>query len=250
VFTETEIQKMVFFDIETAPGHASLDELVIENPKLAELWSARCDYLRTRFEENRELSDEQLYLEKAALTPEFNRIVCVSFGRVSFSEDPISFKNTPSLVIKSYSSVDEAQILDGIQKVFTSFATYKFVGHNIKRFDIPVLCKRLLINSRPLPKGLQIQNLKPWEMPFIDTSELWSFGAWQEGFISLELLVTVLGLETPKNDIKGTDVGRVFWEESNISRITKYCEKDVLAGVQAILKLSNLDIVEDYQLQK
>lgn len=249
MFTEAEIQKMVFFDLETAPGYASLSDLEMAHPKMAELWKKRCEYLRTRFEENKDLSDDELYLEKAALTPEFNRIVCATFGRVSFSEDPVSFKSTPSLIIKSYSSDDESEILDGIQKVFTSFAAYKFVGHNIKRFDIPVLCKRLLINGRPLPKGLQVQNLKPWEMPFIDTSELWSFGAWQESFVSLELLVTALGLETPKDDIKGADVGRVFWEEGNIERITKYCEKDVLAGVQAILKLSNLEIVEDYQLQ-
>ena len=249
MFTEAEIQKMVFFDLETAPGYASLGELEMAHPKMAELWRKRCDYLRTRFEENKDLSDDALYLEKAALAPEFNRIVCATFGRVSFTEDEVLGKSIPSLIIKSYSSTSEEEVLDGIQKVFTSFAAYKFVGHNIKRFDIPVLCKRILINGRTLPKGLQVQNLKPWEMPFIDTSELWSFGAWQEGFVSLELLVTSLGLDTPKDDIKGADVGRVFWEEGNVDRITKYCEKDVLAGVQAILKLSNLEIVEDYQLQ-
>lgn len=249
MFTESEIQKMVFFDLETAPEYESLDELSKANPKMGELWSKRCEYLRSRFEENKDFTDEELYLEKAALTPEFNRIVCATFGRVSFSEDPVLGTSMPSLLIKSYSSFKESEILDGIQKVFTSFAAYKFVGHNIKRFDMPVMCKRLLINSRPLPKGLQIQNLKPWEMPFIDTSELWSFGAWQESFVSLELFVTALGLETPKNDIKGADVGKVFWNDRDLDRITKYCEKDVLAGVQAILKLSNFEIVEDYQLQ-
>lgn len=249
MFTQAEIQKMVFFDLETAPGYASLDELEMAHPKMAELWKNRCTYLRARFEENKNLSDEELYLEKAALTPEFNRIVCATFGRVSFLENPDTFKSEPSLIIKSYASKDEVKILDGVHKVFSSFATHKFVGHNIKRFDVPVLCKRLLINGKPLPKGLQVQNLKPWEMPFIDTSELWSFGAWQESFVSLELLVTSLGLETPKEDIKGSDVGRVFWKEDNLARITTYCEKDVLAGAQAILKLSNLDIVEDYQLQ-
>jgi hypothetical protein len=103
--------------------------------------------------------------------------------------------------------------------------------------------------GEPLPKGLQVQNLKPWEMPFIDTSELWSFGAWQEGFSSLELLATSLGLDTPKDDIRGDQVGEVFWQDKDISRITKYCEKDVLATAQIILKLSDLPVVEDYQLQ-
>jgi hypothetical protein len=112
-----------------------------------------------------------------------------------------------------------------------------------------MMCKRLLINGKALPKGLQVQNLKPWEMPFIDTSDLWSFGAWQESFVSLELLVTSLGLDTPKDDIKGEEVGQVFWEERDINRIAKYCEKDVFATAQAILKLSNITVVEDYQAQ-
>lgn len=248
MFTQTEIQKMVFFDLETASTYATLDELNAENPKMAELWSKRCEYLRARFDENKEMTDEQLYEVKAGLTPEFSRIVCASFGRVSFQNDDITGA-TPNLVMKSYSSFNEAEVLAGLQKVFTSFAAYKFVGHNIKRFDVPMMCKRILMSDNTLPKGLQIQNLKPWEMPFIDTSELWSFGAWQESYTSLELLVTSLGLETPKNDIKGEEVGRVFWKEKDIKRITKYCEKDVMATAQVILKLSGLPVVEDYQLQ-
>jgi len=254
MFTPHELQKVVFFDLETASSHATLDDLHIDNPKMAELWSKRCEYLRSRFEENKHMTDEQLYINKAALTPEFARIICASFGRLSFtaSGDPdISpGKYAHSLTIKSYSSTDELIVLDGIEKVFTSFAAYKFSGHNIKRFDVPMMCKRLLMNGKSLPKGLQIQNLKPWDMPFIDTSELWSFGAWQESFASLELLATSLSLETPKSDIKGEEVGKIFWQDRDIDRITEYCQRDVLAVAQSILKLSNLDIVENYQLQK
>lgn len=248
MFTQTEIQKMVFFDLETASTYATLDELNSANPKMAELWCKRCEYLRTRFDENKNMTDEELYEAKAALTPEFSRIICASFGRITFNEDPV-MGSIPSLVIKSYSSENESQVLAGLQKVFTSFAAYKFVGHNIKRFDVPMMCKRIIMSGAQLPKGLQLQNLKPWEMPLIDTSELWSFGAWQEGFSSLELLATSLGLETPKDDIKGDQVGEVFWKDGDLSRITKYCEKDVMAVSQIVLKLSGLSVVEDYQLQ-
>ena len=86
-------------------------------------------------------------------------------------------------------------------------------------------------------------------MPFIDTSELWSFGAWQESFASLELLVTSIGLETPKSDIRGEEVGRVFWEEMDVQRITEYCQRDVLATIQALLKLSGQPVVEEFELQ-
>lgn len=244
MYTPAELAKVVFFDLETASEYATLDELAIAKPKMAELWSKRCDYLRSRFEENREMTDEELYKAKAALSPEFARIVCATFGRISYSGED------PNALLKSYCSTNERDVLDGIIKVFEKFSTLKFSGHNIKRFDIPMMCKRLLINGYTLPKGLQVQNLKPWEMPFIDTSEVWSFGAWQEGFASLELLVSSLGLETPKNDIKGEDVGRVFWEDLEIDRISEYCQRDVFAGMQALLKLSNLTVVEEFETQQ
>ena len=243
MYTPTELGKTVFFDLETASEYSSLDDLAIANPKLAELWSKRCDYLRSRFEENRDMTDEELYLAKAGLTPEFSRIVCATFGRLSYSD------GEPNAIIKSYCSTDEKEVLEGIVKVFDKFSTLKFCGHNIKRFDIPMMCKRLLINGFPLPKGLQIQNLKPWEMPFIDTSEVWSFGAWQEGFVSLDLLTTAIGIESPKSDIKGDEVTKVFWEDGDTSRISEYCQRDVFAGMQSLLKLSNLTVVEDFETQ-
>lgn len=243
MYTPAELAKVVFFDLETASEYASLDQLALNKPKMAELWSKRCDYLRSRFEENLDMTDEQLYEAKAALTPEFARIVCATFGRLTFvGEDP-------NVILKSYCSEHEDEVLDGIQKVFDKFSALKFSGHNIKRFDVPMMCKRLLIHGKSLPKGLQVTNLKPWEMPFIDTSELWSFGAWQEGFVSLELLVTSIGLETPKGDIKGEEVSRVFWQDGDTRRIAKYCQRDVFAGIQTLLKLSGLPVVEEFETQ-
>ena len=242
MYSQSELTKAVFFDLETAAEFESLDELASANPKKAELWSKRCDYLRSRFEENKDLSDEQLYLEKAALAPEFARIVCATFARLNWTE------NGPGLVVKSYASESEKEILEGIHKVFEKFFNLKFVGHNIKRFDVPVMCKRLLINDFSLPRGLMIHNLKPWEMPFIDTSEVWSFGAWQEGFASLDLLATSIGLDSPKEELQGSEVNSYFWS-GRLEEITKYCERDVLTTANILLKLSGLSIVEDYAYQ-
>jgi 3'-5' exonuclease len=234
-------KKVVVFDIETASNFKNFSELEKANPKLAQLWSKRCVYLRSRFEENKDFSDSALYDEKAALSAEFSRIVCASFGRFEFDES-----NKPIITIKSYSSHDEREILEGIHEVFDRFISFKFCGHNIKRFDIPVICKRLIINNFKLPRELQVSGLKPWQMPFIDTCESWSFGAWQEGFTSLDLLSTVLEIETPKGDICGSEVSDVFWnEEGGLGRITKYCEKDVLATAQVFLKLNDLPLVQD-----
>jgi DNA polymerase elongation subunit (family B) len=243
MFNQNELSKIVFFDLETASEYASLDDLSLAKPKMAELWSKRCEYLRTRFEENKDMTDEQLYESKAALTPEFARIVCASFGRLGFSN------NEPSLIIKSYCSTEEKEVLDGIHRVFDKFTTMKFSGHNIKRFDVPMMCKRLLVSSMDLPKGLHLSNLKPWEMPFIDTSELWSFGAWQESFVSLELFATSLGLDSPKEDMSGDQVSHVFWKDKDITRIQEYCERDVLTVCQSLLKLSSLPVVEEFEAQ-
>lgn len=239
MYQVSEIKKMVFFDLETAPAHPSLEALEEHDPKLALLWRERCKYLRTRFEENRQLMDGELYLSKAALSPEFNRIVCASFARVKFEEDPI-LGEIPKVTVKSYCSSDEKEVLHGISEVFEKFTSFKYIGHNVKRFDVPVLCKRILINSLKLPVGLHIHNLKPWEMPFIDTSEIWSFGAWQEGFASLDLICSVLGIESPKSDLSGKEVGEVFWQQQDLDRIAKYCESDVVACIKMILKLSGL----------
>jgi len=242
MYSQSELIKAVFFDLETAAEYESLDLLLLANKKKAELWSKRCDYLRSRFEENKYLTDEELYLEKAALTPEFARIVCATFARLSWTEEG------PSLIVKSYSSDSEIEVLEGIHKVFEKFFNLKFVGHNIKRFDVPMMCKRLLINGYSLPKGLLIHNLKPWEMPFIDTSEVWSFGAWQEGFTSLDLLATSIGLDSPKEEIQGSEVNSYFWK-GEIEKITKYCERDVMTTTNILLKLSGLSIVKDYAYQ-
>lgn len=243
MYLQEELKNIVFFDLETVTEYESLDVLSQEKPAMADLWVKRCEYLRTKFEENKDKSDEQLYLDKAALHAEFNKIVCASFGRLEFiGSDPV-------ITIKSYYGADEKKVLEGIEKVFTKFTKYKFCGHNIKRFDVPVMCKRLIINDMVLPKYLQVHNMKPWEMPFIDSSEVWSFGAWQESFTSLELLCTSLGLDTPKDDIRGEEVSRVFWEDNDFARIAKYCEKDVYAVAQCFLRMSGFNLLTGYESQ-
>jgi 3'-5' exonuclease len=119
-------------------------------------------------------------------------------------------------------------------------------GHNIKEFDVPYLCRRTLINQMQLPFFFKdMQNRKPWENPLLDTLHIWRFGDFKH-YISLELLAEILGIPTPKDDIDGSMVGRVYYEEKDYERIAKYCGKDVLTVAQVILYLNNLPLlVED-----
>jgi hypothetical protein len=231
---------LLFFDIETAGSVAHSGEL---SEKMQELWASRSEILRTqlgsKYPDNKDKSDDELYQMKSALHAEFGRVVCVSFGKIKFVD------GVPTAQIISYSGDDEVDILNKSFKLMTGLAKngIKLVGHNIKRFDVPFLCKRAFIHKIEPATPLQIWDKKPWETSLTDTSELWSFGAWQEGFTSLDLLATVLGVDSPKDDIKGDQVHENFWA-GNVARIAEYCQKDVITLIQIALMLSNLNQIE------
>lgn len=240
MFYPNQLEKMLFFDIETAGLVKSSSEL---SEKMQELWAVRSEILRTqlasKYPDNKDKTDDELFQMKSALHAEFGRVVCVSFGKMKFVNE------IPTAQIVSYSGEDEIDILEKSFKLMTGMAKngVKPVGHNIKRFDVPFLCKRAFINKIELATPLQIWDKKPWETSLVDTSELWSFGAWQEGFTSLDLLATVLGVDSSKDDIKGDQVHENFWA-GNIDRITEYCQKDVVALMQIALVLSGLNQIE------
>ena len=242
MFSRSQIEKFLFFDIETAGGTSTLMEL---SEKLEKLWAQRCQYLRSinTHPENATMSDDQLFLEKAGLQAEFGKIVCISFGKVKFPDDP---DLPPTIQIVSYAGEDEKEILIQAFKVFNGMAKNKIMpfGHNIKRFDIPYLCKRAFINGLEPALPLQVWDKKPWEIDVKDSSELWSFGAWQEGFTSLDLLTAVLGLPSPKEEMQGNQVHSNFWN-GNISGIKEYCQKDVLSLIRVTFALSFIDQFDD-----
>ena len=240
MFDPFQLEKLLFFDIETAGTVNHVDSF---SPKMQELWSAKSEILRnqlsSKYPDNKDKSDEDLYQMKSALHAEFGRVVCVSFGKIKFVD------GVPTAQIVSYSGDDESEILRQTFKVIGGLAKtgVKIAGHNVKRFDVPFLCKRAFILGIDTPAPLQVWDKRPWETSIVDTSELWSFGAWQEGFTSLDLLATVLGVDSPKDAMKGDKVHENYWA-GNIEEIKEYCQKDVIALIQVALKLSNLNQIE------
>ena len=241
MFDQHQTEKFLFFDIETAGIEADFSTL---SPRLQEQWQHRAEFLRNqlvqKYPDNAGKETAELFAEKAALQAEFGRIVCISFGKIKFNEDL-----EPVAQLVSYTGTEE-EILTNSFKLISGLTKQgvKLVGHNIKRFDIPFLCKRAFINRIEVPTALQVWDRKPWEIPVVDTSELWSFGAWQEGFTSLDLLSAVLGLPSPKDEMKGSEVHNEFYS-GNIIEIQKYCQKDVVSLIKIILSLSNLNHLED-----
>ena len=228
-----KIDRILFLDIETVPQvykFANLDE------KTAELYQQKTKWLKKE-----DTTDEEIY-ERAGIYAEFGKIVCITCGIVQMN------MGVPAVRLKSFADDDEIQLLQSfIEMCNDSFGSGRLMmmcGHNAKEFDFPFIARRILINGLKLPGPLNIAGKKPWEIAHLDTMELWKFGDFK-AYTSLNLLTHVFGIPTPKDDISGADVARVYYEEGDLQRIVTYCEKDVIALINLFLKFQGNDLVLD-----
>jgi predicted PolB exonuclease-like 3'-5' exonuclease len=197
------------------------------------------------------LDDEAVaaaYLDRAGIFAEFGKIVCISVGVVYRDKESKELR----VRLKSFADEDEKQLLSKfaqlLNQYYTNLNRQYLCGHNIKEFDVPYICRRMVIHQLELPAMLDVTGKKPWETKhLLDTMELWKFGD-RKSFTSLKLLAAALGFPSPKDDIDGSQVGRVFWEEKDLDRIAHYCEKDVLATVQLLRRYQRASIFTDEQV--
>ena len=225
-----DTQKILFLDIETVPEKATFDELS-ETEK--ELFAAKTEYQRT---EDQSLAS---FYERAGIWAEFGKIVCISVGFFNLMSNQREFR------IKSFYGQEEELLMafKTLLENHFSQAAHMLCAHNGKEFDFPYIARRMIIKGINLPAKLNLFNKKPWEVPHLDTLHLWRFGDYKH-YISLSLMAHVLGIPTPKDDIDGSQVARVYYEEKNIDRIISYCEKDVITIAQIVLRLRNETLLE------
>jgi hypothetical protein len=241
---KSDLQKIMFLDIETVPQTSDYSELSSE---LAHIWEDKYSLLQKRMPEK--YSDEttaaEAFNSSAGIYSEFGKIVCISVGFVHFQGVEMHFRT------KSFAGDDERLLLIEFTHLIAKFCTTKehtLCGHNIKEFDIPYICRRMLINGLALPTIFQIAGKKPWEISFIDTLELWKFGDYKN-YSSLKLLTAVFGIPTPKDDIDGSQVASVYYNEKNLKRIATYCQKDVLATAQVFLRMNGFDLIKEDNIE-
>lgn len=238
MITSAPIQNILFLDIETVPQYASFD--VVPN-EWKDLWTTKANsLLRNREDE----TIESIY-SRAGIYAEFGKIVCISCGVVQGSE------NNRKLSIKSFAGEDESAILSGFSEMLNKWSANEpkyLCAHNGKEFDFPYICRRLIINRLPLPVLLNIAGKKPWEISHLDTMEFWKFGDFKN-YTSLNLMAHALGVPTPKDDIDGSMVARVFYEEKNIERIATYCQKDVITIAQIFLRMLGEDLIAEENIE-
>lgn len=238
VMKKKGLQSILFLDIETAAVAPQYEDLA---PRMQEHWEAKAK--RITYDSN--MSPEQvaqLYLDKAAIYAEYSKIICISVAIIDYVDDEAMLK------VKSYYGDYEAEILSRfaalLDKHFHRPDKHYLCGHNIREFDIPVLCRRMIIQGQPLPKLLQIGGKKPWQIEYLfDTLQMWKFGDYKS-FVSLDLLSAVLGVPSPKNEMKGSEVSHSYWHEDGLEKIMQYCQQDVIATANVFLRLKGIEPIE------
>jgi uncharacterized protein YprB with RNaseH-like and TPR domain len=224
------IEDVLFLDIETVPVAKSIEML---EPRMQTLWEKKSKQFRTA-----EQTANDVY-ERAGIYSEFGKIICISVGYIK-EKDPYVLR------LKSFYGDDEKVILAEFSAMLSKFSKPNrealLCAHNGKEFDYPYIARRMIINGILIPDLLNNAGKKPWEVKLLDTMDLWKFGDYKN-YTSLDLLTSVLGIPTPKDDIDGSMVAGIYYNEKDIVRIVRYCEKDVLAIVQILLRFMNKPLV-------
>lgn len=216
----------LFIDIETASCVAEHGHM---SPGMQREWERKA---KTKWGEDADAPE--LFWYKSGIFSEFGKIVCISIGCLKEKD------GAWTLHVRSLANDDEHELLkafcQSIGKFNSQHKNLTFVGHNIKEFDLPYISRRMIINGMCIPDCLNHRGKKPWEVPHVDTMELWAFGD-RKSYTKLSLLAEVLGIPTPKDDISGEDVTRVYWEEHDLQRIVTYCQKDVETTARVFMRL-------------
>jgi uncharacterized protein YprB with RNaseH-like and TPR domain len=230
-------EDLIIIDIETASVSPSYDSL---NHEWKNLWEDKVKY---NLPEG--VDAAAFYPQRAGVMAEFAKIICISLAYFNREQNL-------RMRVKSFYGHDEKKILqefvNTINKIETNNSKWCFAGHNIKEFDIPFICRRLIINHLPVPRYLDFQNMKPWETNIVDTFQYWRFGDYKH-YTSLKLLAAALGIPSPKDDIDGSMVGELYWKgtqperAASLIRIAVYCQKDVITTGNIFLRFKNLPLV-------
>ncbi|MEW2920760.1 3'-5' exonuclease [Muricauda sp. ANG21] len=230
------LEHILFLDIETVPQKPSFTDL---DEVAQTLWKQKSQYQRKE-----EFTAEEFY-ERAGIWAEFGKIVCISVGYFVQKGDIRSFRVT------SFHG-EEPHILNQFKQLLKDHfnqAKHLLCAHNGKEFDFPYIARRMVINGINLPYKLDLFGKKPWEVPHLDTMELWKFGDYKH-YTSLKLLAHVLGIPSPKEDMDGSMVKDVFYEDKDLDRIISYCELDVVTTAQVFLRMRNETLLSDDEIKK
>ncbi|MEO8471314.1 MAG: 3'-5' exonuclease [Chryseolinea sp.] len=232
-----ELKDILFLDIETVAIESQFDTL---DERLKAQWSRKANFLRRGTDQ----SDDFLYQDRAGIFAEFGKIICIAVGKfVDIDSGGLGLRT------KVYAGHDEGELLCAFKTMIEKLDqnTIKLCAHNGKEFDFPYLCRRMLVNSISLPAALSISGRKPWDIPHLDTMEMWKFGDFKH-YTSLDLLAALFDIPTSKGDIDGSQVNTIYHQSKDIGRISDYCVRDVVVLAQLYLKLKVIKLERELKV--
>ena len=234
MLSKLKLEYILFLDIETVPEVEHFSDLSSEKQ---DLWAQKSQYQRKD-----DFSPEEYY-HRAGIWAEFGKIICISVGYFAPEETSRSFRITTisgkeDSILKQFKSLLETHF---------NHPKHLLCAHNGKEFDFPYIARRMLIHNIKLPSKLNLFGKKPWEVPHLDTLELWKFGDYKH-YTSLKLMTNVLGIPSPKDDIDGSEIFSVYYNDNDIHRIIDYCQKDTLAVAQILLRLRGEALLEQHEI--
>lgn len=233
-FYRTNPEQILFLDIETVSQVAEFADLDV---KWQELWDEK-----SRFSRGEEVSAAEFYPQRAGIMAEFGKVICIS---CAYLVD----QGGRQLRVRSFAGDDERKLLaDFAEMLERHFRQHLLCAHNGKEFDFPYLARRMVVNEIKVPESLNTSGAKPWEIPHLDTMEMWKFGD-RKNYTSLKLLTALFGIPTPKDDIDGSMVGEVYWQEKDLPRIVNYCQKDTIGLARLFLRMEMQETLHDDQIK-
>ena len=229
------LDQILCLDIETAPQYPQYEDAPHE---VQLLWNRKAEF----FKKTDQDTSETIY-KRAGIFSEFGKIICISTGYISLRNGERKFR------IKTFKDADEKTLLSEFNGMLSRININMLLcAHNGKEFDFPYIARRTVIHGLQLPPQLNLAGRKPWEIPHIDTLDLWKFGDYKH-YTPLNLLAYILGIQSPKDDIDGSMVGDVYWKEKNLDRIVTYCQKDVVTVMQILLRFKADKLLSNEEIE-
>ena len=222
---------LFYFDIETVGRYKDYQTCLLEDSKGAELFEKK--YHKNDWMKENSPTVDDAYKNFAGLFSTYGKIVCISFGY-------FTKKNEKGYTVSSIYGDDEEKIINEFSELLMKVSEKGMYlsGYVINAFDIPFIIHKIHKYKAPLPNILNIYDKKPWEVNIFDLADKWKFQT--KYYASLDEVCYELGIESPKNDINGSEVHKVYWYNNDLERIKIYCEKDVLSTMKVGKRL--LDI--------
>ncbi|MBT8234291.1 MAG: 3'-5' exonuclease [Saprospiraceae bacterium] len=236
--TVKNITQILFIDIETVAIVNSFAEL---NDTAQKLWKAKANkWINNPFYAG-DVQYDFSYKSKAGILAEFAKVVCISIGYVETGNNQVTAVKT-----KSFFHENEKDLLNMfkhfLENDFADTGMMFVSGHNIKEFDIPFICRRMIINEIALPDILDLSGKKPWQIDHLfDTLVAWKFGDYKN-YTSLDLLCFAMDIPSPKKSMHGEDVHDAYWQNKDYKSICDYCENDVISVARLVAKLSKIKL--------